>query len=218
MSLETLDSNLGQGGAGFPSLGKVLKELQGYRVDVVAGAAAGVLMPLAAIRTKDTILSVVVHTDAGGALTTDTPNVSIVSTKAFGTITVTADPLTNETFVVNGVTYTFKAIPTARTHVKITAGNNTAMAAAIRDAINGYENRYTGKAAVPIIVATSALGVCTVTAPVGGVAGNAITFTESVTGVAMSGSGTITGGTATSNIVSTTNLTGKSLIVHWYSK
>lgn len=218
MALETLNPNLGQGGAGIPSLGKVLKELQGHSVDVVAGAAAGTKMPLAAIRSKDTILSVVVSTNAGGALTADTANVSIASTKANGTITLSGDPLANETFVVNGVTYTWKAVPTSRTHVKITTGNNTAMAAAVRDAINAYENRYTGKATTPSVVATAALGVVTVTANVEGVAGNAITFTESVTNLAMSGSGTLINGTATGGIVSTTNLTGMSLIVYWYSK
>lgn len=219
MSLETINPNMGSGGTGITDLGKILTELQGLRVSVVAGAAAGTKMDVAALRLEDTLLAAVISTNAGGALADDVANITIQPTKASGTITVSGNPVADETFVVNGVTYTWKAAPTSRTEVKITTGDNTVMAAAIRDAINWYErDRYTGKPSAPAVVATAAAGVVTVTAVVDGAAGNAITLTESCTNVAVNGAGTLTTGTDTGGVKSTTNLASKSVILYWYNK
>jgi len=218
MSLQTVGKDFGVAGSvvNDGTLAKVLQELQGLNISVVAGAAAGTAMNVAALRTEDTVISAVVSTDAGGALADDTANVTIQSTKAFGTITISGNPVANETFVVNGVTYTFKAAVTGPKQVLITAGNNTTMATAAAAAINAYE---TTKVAVDAgVVATSALGVVTVTAVVDGTAGNAITLTEAATNVAVTGAGTLTGGTATGSIKSTTNLTGKSVTLFWFNK
>lgn len=215
MALNTVANELG-GAVNDGSLAAVLKELQGLRVNVAAGAAAGTAMNVAALRTEDTIISALVLTDAGGAAADDTANITIQSTKASGTITISGNPVADETFVVNGVTYTFKAAVTGPKQVLITAGNNTTMATAAAAAINAYEN---SKVAVDAgVAATSALGVVTVTAVVDGTAGNAITLTEAATNVAVSGAGTLTGGTATGSFKSTTNLTGKSVVLTWFNK
>lgn len=166
-------------------LHKIVRELQGLRSTLVDGAAAGTKMNIAAMRTEDTILSAVVLADTWAAPTDDTANITIQPTKASGTITISGNPVADETVTVNGTVYTWKATPTAKTHVKITAGDNTAMAAALAAAINAYENRFetalhgdgnhVGK-----VVATSALGVVTVTSVEDG-AGSGPTVTDTGT-------------------------------------
>lgn len=224
MSLQTLPASFGKGGSNLTdgTLHSVLKELQGLNVTVVAGAAAGTKMNVAAMRTEDTIMAAVVSTDAGGALANDVANCTIQDTKAFGTITVSGNPVADETFVVNGKTYTFKNTITAGLgQVKITAGQNNTMAAAIAQAINAYEARLLNNDQgynTPQVVAVANAAVVTVTAVVDGAAGNAITLTENATNVAVTGSGTLTSGTDTGGFKSTTNLTGKSVTLHWYNK
>jgi hypothetical protein len=226
MTLEVIKNQFTKGGTGLTdgSLAKVLVELQGLNVSVVAGAAAGTAMALAAIRPEDTILSAVVTTDAAAAaVVDDKANITIQSTVAFGTITVSGNPVANETVTVNGVVYTWKADPAGNREVLLTAGNNTAMAASLAAAINGYEGRYEAQLngdgwRTPAVVATSALGVVTVTSVADGTAGNAITLTEASTNVAVTGAGTLTGGSATGSLKSTTDLTGKTLTVYWFNK
>src|SRR3954463_10096205 len=111
-------------------LNDILTELQGITATQVAGAAAGTKMNIAKLRTNDTLLAVLVGTDAGGAWTDDIANVTVQATKASGTVTVTA-VADGDTATVNGTVYTFKDIPTAINHVKRTAGNNNANAAAL---------------------------------------------------------------------------------------
>jgi hypothetical protein len=201
MSLKSIAALLGQGGAGLDSdLHGLLTEMQGLKVSVVAGAAA------------------VVSTDAGGALADDAANITIQATKASGTLTAAA-VAADDSCVVNGVTYTFKAAPTLPNHVLRTAGDNTANALALANAINAYESRYTGSETnVPEVIATADAAVVTVTAIVDGAAGNAIVLTGTPTRLAASGSGTLENGTDTGGIKSTTNLTSKSVILFWFNK
>lgn len=226
MTMQALPASFGKGGSNLTdgTLKAVLQELQGLRVDIVAGAAAGTKMNVAALRLEDTLLCAAVTTDAAAAaVVNDVANLTIQATKAFGTITISGNPVDGETFVVNGKTYTFKAVPLNAYQPKITAGDNTAMAAAVARAINAYESRAldgigaTGYA-TPAVVATSALGVVTVTAVADGAAGNAITLTEGATNVAVTGAGTLTSGTDTGGIKSTTNLTGKTVTLTWFNK
>jgi hypothetical protein len=302
-----------------------IKELQGLNVTIVDGAAAGTKMDIPAMRTEDTIISAIKFTDAAGAPVSDLANITIQGTKATGTITISGNPVADETITVNGAVYVWKAVPTSKLHLKITAGNNTTMAADVAAKINAYEGRY--EAALngdsnrqPAVVATSALGVVTVTSvedgagngpivtdtgttitiastnpgavtatfvsagntdaiivngvtftiktvPVnldkdmgvkasdtlqaaetvriinayqtkfGGLnvratnalgvvtltslspkSGNSITLTETSTNVAVSGSGYLSGGTATGGIKSTTDLSVSSLLVTWFNK
>jgi hypothetical protein len=303
-----------------------LKEVQGLKISVVDGAAAGTKMNIAAMRTEDTIVAAVKLDDTWAAPTDDAANITIQSTKASGTITISGNPTADQTVTVNGVVYTWKATPTALNHVKITAGNNTTMATALKDAINAYETRVvtglngdanhtaqvvaTSAAGVvtvtsvadgagngPIVtdtgttitisstdpgavtatcvsvaeddaitvngitftakntptdtdlhadvkgtdtlmaaefarvinayqtkygnlgaVATSALGVVTISASEGYRTGNSITLSDTSTNVACSGSGYLAGGTATGGIKSTTNLSTSTLVVVWFDK
>lgn len=146
----------------------IVTELQGLRVVAVNGAAASTKMDVPAIRSEDTILEAIILADTWAAPTSDVANVSIVDTHASGTLTISGDPLDDETFVVNGVTYTFKTTPTQMTHVKITAGDNNTMAAAVASAVNSYETRKiggigagSGNMNTPGVVATVATNVVT---------------------------------------------------------
>ncbi len=171
-------------------LNSVLKELQGLKTDFVAGAAAGTQMNIAAMRSEDTILKVLQEDNVSGVTADDTANVSIVDTHAFATVTV-AGVNDADTVTVNGTVYTFKDTPTAINHVKRTAGNNNANAAALASAINSYENRRVspGKPNTPAVVASVVNAVVTVKAVDDG-AGNGIVISNSGGGISSSGSGT----------------------------
>lgn len=227
MALQAIKKDqFSKGGSGLTdgTLANALIELQGLNVSVVAGAAAGTGMDLAAIRTEDTILCAAVTTDAAAAaVVDDKANITIQPTVAAGSISITGDPVAGETVTVNDVVYTWRAAPTLKNEAKITAGNVTAMATSLAAAINAYEGRYESQLNgdswhTPEVTATSAVGVVTVRAVVDGAAGNAITFTEASTNVAVTGAGTLTGGTATGSLKSTTDLTGKTLTVYWFNK
>lgn len=337
MSLQSLGNIVtGDGGIDPAVLTAVLKELRGLKVSLIAtGAAAGTAMNIAAIRAEDTIVAAMIEDSTTGVMSADdAANITIQSTKASGTLTVSGNPVDGETFVVGESTYTFKTTPTAITEVKITAGDNNAMAAAVASAVNSNENRRLGAGAgaggaaagnfrtakvvasvasnvvtftsvvdgvgngvllsssngTRLAVAGNATASATITAaaaanadnftvsgvqfnikttPVAGVftdvgvggtdiamatlmanalnsyearfgtlgvrastggtavvtivpnrdrEGNIIPLTEAATNVAVSGSGTLAGGTATGSIKSTTNLTGKGLLVVWFDK
>lgn len=164
-------------------LNDALTEIQGITCTQVAGAAAGTKMNIAKLRTEDTVLSVLVGTDAGGAWADDVANVTIQATKATGTLTVAA-VANNDTATANGNVYTFKDTPTAIRDVKRTAGDNNANAAALSAAINSYETRRIapGQPNRPAIVATVSTNVVTLTAFDDG-AGNAPAVTNSANAV-----------------------------------
>jgi hypothetical protein len=194
MTLQVLPASFGKGGTSLTdgTLYNAVRELQGLQVTVVPGAANGTAMAVPALRLEDTLLAALITTDAGGAAANDVANLTIQATAAFGTITISGNPADAEVFVVNGKTYTFKTTPTDIAHVKITAGDNTAMATAVKNAINAYEGRYVeGKGYnTPAVVATSSAGVVTVTSVVDG-AGNAVTVTGTATVLVAAGSGTL---------------------------
>lgn len=182
MAKEVVSSQLLKGGSGLTDqLPKIVRELSGASVSHVAGAAAGTKMNIAAMRDEDTLIAVIVGTDAGGAWVNDVANCTIQPTKASGTITISGNPVADETVTVGGTVFTWKAAGTltdAR-HVLITTGDNTAMALSLANAINNWENRYTGSNTnTPLVVATPAAGVVTVTAVMDG-AGNAPAVTNS---------------------------------------
>lgn len=193
MTMQVLPASFGKGGTSLTdgTLYNAVRELQGLSVSVVAGATAGTAMAVPFLRTNDTLLAALVSTDAGGAMANDVANMTIQSTAAFGTITISGNPSADETFVVNGTTYTFKATPTDIRHVKIVAGDNTTMAVNAAKAINGYEGRYVETFGYnkPAVVATSSLGVVTVTSVVDGL-GNGVVLTGTVTVLAAAGTGT----------------------------
>jgi hypothetical protein len=180
MTKEVVSSQLMKGGAGaVDQLPKIVRELSGYTVSFVAGATNGTKMNIAAMRVEDTILAAIIGTDAGGAWTDDVANITIQPTKASGTITISGNPVADETMTIGGDVYTWKATPSAPREVKITAGDNTAMALALANSINAWHNRYDGSKTVqPLVVASPAAGVVTITAVMDG-PGNAPAVTNS---------------------------------------
>lgn len=112
------------------------------------------------------------------------PNINVQAT---GTITITGTPVAEETFVVGAQPFTFKAARAVAGEVTIDA-DNTQQAANIVTAIT---------ADLATVTATNELGVVTITALEAsflGALGNAVVLTESATGVAVSGAGTLTNG------------------------
>jgi hypothetical protein len=116
-----------------------------------------------------------------GNISTGTP---VNAKAAIGTITITGTPVADEPFVVGAQTFTFKATRVGAGEVTISA-DNTTQAENIVAAIT---------ADITNVTATNTLGVVNLTAAVKGVAGNSIVLTESATGIAVSGSGTLSGG------------------------
>lgn len=213
--LQTLSPNLGKGGAGLSdgTLYRLLKELQGFRNDIVAGATATTKINLSAIRLEDTILSAWYLPGAGTAVTDIvdiTAQMGIVDLRATGTITVTT-PADGATAVIRGETYTFRttANPLAATNEVQIGGNATATAANLAAKINAVDGA--------ALVASSALGVCTIKAVVEGTGGNAYTLVGS-TNVTASGAN-LAGGNATGGVtVASTNTSTGKIVVNWYNK
>lgn len=120
---------------------------------------------------------------------------------ASGTITVSSTgPSNDETFVVGGQTYTFKTAlstgPAVANEILIHATPAT-QAGYIKDAINGLGGVGSSSPTEPNpeAYATVSGAVVTVRANVPGDEGNAVVLTESASNVAVSGSGTLAGGT-----------------------
>lgn len=111
-------------------------------------------------------------------------DVTPVAIAATGTITVSGTPVAAETFVVGAQTFTFRAARAVAGEVTISAVNAT-QATNIVTAIT---------ADLATVTAAAVSGVVTVTAATPGTAGNSIVLTEAATGIAVSGSGFLTGG------------------------
>jgi hypothetical protein len=105
---------------------------------------------------------------------------------AEGTITVTETPVANETFVVGAQTFTFKATRSTTGEVTISADN-------VQQAKNIVAAIMTDIAAT-IFAYCHETNIVTVMNILGGAAGNSTVLTESATGIAVSGSGTLAGG------------------------
>lgn len=203
-------------------------ELQNLREELLTGnVAAGVKMDLAAIREKDTILSAFTQDKVSGVIADDTANVSITDVKASGTITVAGGNgiLDGEFFTVKDQVFTFvagltsvrKLVHSGGANLPISTVDNDANAAFIAEAIN----LVFGRDKVFGVVATVAAEVVTVTARQEGTPGNSIVLTEAATDVAVSGSGTLAGGSDTGGVESTTDLSAGNtfgLLVKWYKK
>lgn len=103
---------------------------------------------------------------------------------AVGTITVSGTPVENETMVIGAVTYTFKAARAIAGEITLSANNATQ----VTNIIAATDLDSTD------VVCTDGTGdTVVVTAATKGAAGNSLTFTETVTGVAMDGAGNLGG-------------------------
>jgi phage tail sheath gpL-like len=222
MTLNAISSQFGKGGSHLTDGGLkgILTEVQGLTVNVVTGAGSGVKMNLAALRTEDTLVSVLELVGAGTTVTDVVDRTSIATiaeTKATGTVTC-ASVANNDTATVNAKVYTFKTTLTdlenevgGSAYEVLIGASDTASAANLAAAINVRDGA--------TVSATSALGVVTVKSVADGTTGNAYTLVSSNgTRLAVSGAGTLTGGTATGGLsVSTSTATSK-LVVVWMNK
>ncbi len=195
------------GGAAFHAL----KELQGLHVDLVTGGNANTKFNLAAIHSTDTIVAAL--NNNAGTLTDITSTMSIASVKATGTVTL-ASCAAADTVTVNSRTYTaVTGTPANYTQFTI-AGDDTADAVSLTAAINARE---IAPANIKGVSATSALGVVTITAVADGTGGNSITLLSSNgTRAAVTGSGTLTGGSGTNGIKSTSAT--NQIVLFWFKK
>lgn len=105
---------------------------------------------------------------------------------AQGTITVSGTPVADETMHIGETLYTFKALRSGAGEITISAVNAT-QATNIINAITADSTDVTA--------ANGTASTVVVTAKVRGVSGNNLTFTESVTGIAMNGSNKLGGTT-----------------------
>lgn len=146
-----------------------------------AVAASGSLT-VAAIQANDTV------TINGTVLTSK-------QQRATGTVTL-ANASVDDTVTVNGVVFTAKATADLTAGQFSQAGNDTADAASLAACINAS----TDASISGVVTATSSSDVVTIRAVTAGTAGNSITLVSSNgTRLAVSGSGTLTGGIAVAN-------------------
>lgn len=205
----------GHGGAGAQGDGdgsfeKAVKELQGFTISLLAGAAADTKIALAAIRPEDTILAAL--NNNAGTITDITGTMSIDSLKASGTVTVGA-AVANDTVTIAGMLFTFVASKTnPLDYTKVVIGVN-AEATAIN--LEAALKARLAQTANPTITVTRATAVLTITAVAEGVGGNSIALAEVGTSVTISGA-TLTGGDAAGGVLST-GVTNQ-IILFWYNK
>lgn len=225
-------SQLGKGGSGISdgTLAKVLTELQGLTVSLVAGEADGVAMSVPSISPEDTILMALVFDNAAAAApVNDADHITITPTHASGSFTFTGGmPDDGDTVSVNGTVYTWKDSATALNHVQIPVGDGVAdldAANALAAAINAYEGRYEARLngnswRTPQVVASVVNGSdpkVVITAVVNGSAGNLIALANTTAEIDVSGAH-LSGGTTAGSITSTTDLTGKTMVLFWFNK
>jgi len=105
---------------------------------------------------------------------------------ARGTMTVTGDVTLDETFVLNATTFTAKAAESIGDDQFLRTGTVTQIAASIVAVINGGSEAANAHA-------YNTAGVVTIEWLTKGTAGNAITFTEALTNVTITGTGTLGG-------------------------
>lgn len=219
-------TNLGFGGSGIPdSLPKAIAELQGLKLAVVTGAAAGTVMVVPGMDPEDTIGAAV---DLTTPASIDAATLTIAGRTAQATITCLTTAVDGDKVTVNGKVHTFKDIiahtsynaPPGVIPIDITPSGSDPeeMAERLAKAIMSADSTLTATVG-PDTSSPPLQAKVTVKVRVAGVAGNAYTLTETGTAVTVSGA-TFTGGVAgaSAGFTSSANLTGKKVLVLWYDK
>lgn len=218
--------NLGFGGSGIPdAMPKAIAELQGMRMTVVTGAAAGTVVPVTGMDPYDHIGAVINLTDlVDVALTT----ITISARNASATITCLTTAVDGDFVTVNGKRYTFKDVVVSTSYnappgvvpIDITPSGTDAEVSADRlsKAIMSGDSTLTASVG-PDAASPPKMVVVTVKVRTAGTAGNSYTLTETGTAVTVSGA-TFTGGVASTSqgFTSSASLAGKKLLVLWYDK
>lgn len=209
--LETINS-LGHGGQGIPDLAKVISELQGLTISgPLTGAGASVAIAVPNIEHTDTVLKCLELVD--GVPEDRTADTTIVDRRATGTLTLT-DVIAGNTAVVRGVTYTAvtftrtpsNGMPPPRSFA--VGASDTLTAANLAAAILAND---------PLLIATSAGAVVTVTARAPGTGGNAYALVGTTDKITRSAAN-LAGGTATNAIKIADATTGNLVLLFWYKK
>lgn len=176
-------------------LGKILRD-SSSSPKMVANRLASYIQRLASHKNG----TITVDRGSVKAIATMTLTGAPSNTAATGTLTVSADPVADETLVVAGVTFTAKASGASGDEYNIAASDDDQTAANIEAAVD---------ASAAAVSADTTGAVVTFTADVAGVVGNALTLTEATTGVAVSGSGTLAGGADETFVVNGVTFTAK---------
>lgn len=163
--------------------------------EIVMSRSCSVKVPLA-----ETTLENLVATMPGATL------VQNGGAKATGTITISTQPVANDTVTVGGVVYTFKASVVAATDVLIGA-SAAATAQNLRDTLANSTNPIVSQA-----VYTIATNVVTVTYGSFGTNGNTFTLAKSSAGITLSGATLAGGVNPTAAKVNVTNGVGIDLL------
>lgn len=206
MSLESA-TGLGVGGAGLNDrLQKIVKELQGLTVTTVAGAAANTKINVAALRSEDTIIAA---TKVDTGVPSDVlSTLTIEDVRASGTLTLSG-VVADDTAVVNGKTYTFKASADPMARQVTVGGTDTITATNLKNKINEVE-------ANGDVIASSSGAVVTIKAKLEGTGGNSIAL-GATTHVTRSAA-TLAGGTTTGGFKLSADSASKVIQLIWFNK
>lgn len=212
MALKLQDPNTNVQGA--------VRELQGYTVTLLAGAAIDTKIDVAAIREEDTILSVIHNT--AGTLADLTSEAYVFDIKATGTAAL-ASLVAGDQVVISGKIFQAVTGTTPGNGGEGSAGtwyfgigaNDTESGENLAAVVNHRFGLIPGG-----VTATESTGTVTLKAVQEGTVGNAITLTESTSGARITlSAATLTGGTNTGGIaLDTTDTTGDQLLVSWYNR
>lgn len=202
-----------------PDIVNAVKELQGLRIANLAGDSAAAKLDLAAIRAEDTILSAtLIDTGAasGAGVVEDTAQFSITDIKGNGTLTFVS-AIATDVFEINGVDFTVVAVETGAMTDVLVGSTDTEMGEFAVAKIDAYLASIPGSAESPAWTVTEAVGVVTVTATLEGAAGNAITI-SSVDSTITADNATLTGGSDTGGVQSSTDTSNKDVFLVWFDK
>lgn len=203
---------------------QVFAELQGLTISgPLAGAAAGTAIACTGIEIEDTIKKVLLEDATSGVIADDTANVTIVDRRAKGTLTVGSGVVDADTVVVAGKTYTFTEVEETICYnappqvVPISVGPSGVDVDVVADRL--AKVIMSSDSRLQAVASQDGSGLVTIYFRTAGTGGNAMTL--DVTGanshITRSGA-TFSGGTATNAVKSTTNTTGKNLMVFWFNK
>lgn len=218
--------NLGFGGTGIPdALPQAIAELQGLRLTVVNGAAAGTVVPIPGMDPEDTIGAAV---DLTGQVDINPSTITLAERNAKATITCLSTAVDGDKVTVNGKVYTIKDVvvhpsyntPPGIIPIDITPSGTDAevFAKRLANAIMSGDSKLTADVGFDA-GSPPKRTVVTVKVRQPGTAGNAFTLSEVGNAVTVSGA-TFTGGTATGStgFTSSVSLAGKKVLVLWYDK